>query len=211
MGGRQFTQPETEYLGAIASRVTRMLRELQARTFLMPSPPNVPEGAAVLVLAPDLRVRGQTAQTDEYLRALVPPEGDRQPIPAGAYNTGAQLIANETLVDSHPARARVHLKEGAWLTLRASRIGGPEANAGDIAVTIETASAVERMGVFARACGLTTREAELLHALAAGSDTRQIAAELCISENTVQDHLKSIFGKTGARNRRVLIARALGR
>ncbi|MBV9168889.1 MAG: hypothetical protein JOZ81_02245 [Chloroflexi bacterium] len=48
-------------------------------------------------------------------------------------------------------------------------------------------------------------------ALAGGSDTRQVAAELYISENTVQDHLKSIFARTGARNRRVLMARALGR
>ena len=49
---------------------------------------------------------------------------------------------------------------------------------------------------------------EQLAALADGSDTRQIAAELYIPENTVQDHLKSMSGKTGARNRRVLIARA---
>jgi DNA-binding CsgD family transcriptional regulator len=50
----------------------------------------------------------------------------------------------------------------------------------------------------------------LLAALAIGSDTRQVAGQLYISENTVQDHLKSIFAKTDARNRRVLLARALG-
>jgi DNA-binding CsgD family transcriptional regulator len=89
-------------------------------------------------------------------------------------------------------------------------MAGPSGTPGDIAVTIATASAVERMGVFGRAYGLTPREAELLAALAGGSDTRQLAAGLYISENTVQDHLKSIFAKTGARNRRVLMARALG-
>jgi DNA-binding CsgD family transcriptional regulator len=164
----------------------------------------------VLVLAPDLQVRGQTAQTEAYLRALVPPQGETLPIPASAYNVGAQLIANETAVDSRPPRARVHLKEGAWLSLRAARIARGRGAGGDIAVTIETASAPERMGVFARAYGLTAREAELVAALAGGSDTRQLAADLFISENTVQDHLKSIFGKTGAHSRRVLIARALG-
>jgi DNA-binding CsgD family transcriptional regulator len=31
-----------------------------------------------------------------------------------------------------------------------------------------------------------------------------------LSEHTVQDHLKSIFAKTSARNRRILLSRALG-
>jgi DNA-binding CsgD family transcriptional regulator len=34
---------------------------------------------------------------------------------------------------------------------------------------------------------------------------------LFLSENTVQDHLKSIFAKTGTRNRRTLLARLAGR
>jgi DNA-binding CsgD family transcriptional regulator len=207
--GPHFTDADTAYLESIAPRVTDRLRQLQAATFLNQQPPEIPQGTAVLVLAPDLQVRAQTAETERYLRALVPPDSDQQPVPAGAYNVGAQLIANEARVDDHPARARVHLKDGAWLSLRAARMAGP-AGSGDIAVTIENVSALERMGIFNSAHGLTPREADLMAALAAGSDTRQLAAELCISENTVQDHLKSIFAKTGVRNRHVLMARARG-
>ena len=66
------------------------------------------------------------------------------------------------------------------------------------------------MSVFARACGLSPRETELLHHLAGGAGTRDVARHMFVSENTVQDHLKSIFDKSAARSRRALLARALG-
>ena len=82
--------------------------------------------------------------------------------------------------------------------------------AADIAVTIETASPAQRVDLFSRAHGLSPRETDLMAALVRGSDTRQLARELYVSQNTVQDHLKSIFAKTSTRNRRMLMARAFG-
>jgi DNA-binding CsgD family transcriptional regulator len=64
--------------------------------------------------------------------------------------------------------------------------------------------------VFARAFGLSSRETELLDHLVAGGDTRDLAQRMFVSEHTVQDHLKSIFTKTGSRTRRALLAHALG-
>jgi DNA-binding CsgD family transcriptional regulator len=114
-------------------------------------------------------------------------------------------------VDDHPPSARVHLASGVWLTLRAARIGEPvPSGERDIAITIESTSSAERMALFVRACGLTAREAELLGHLVTGSDTRHIAQRMFLSEHTVQDHLKSIFAKTQTRNRRALLARAVG-
>jgi len=79
-----------------------------------------------------------------------------------------------------------------------------------MAVTIESASTAERLELFARACGLSSREAELLRHLAAGHDTRRTATLMFVSEHTVQDHLKSIFTKTGVHNRRTLLSRVAG-
>jgi DNA-binding NarL/FixJ family response regulator len=208
---RSFDQAEADFLHAIAPPITKAIRRATAATFGLHRHPTSPRGPVVLMLSPDLDVKAQTEATEEYLRALIPTDEDRQPVPAAAYNVGAQLIALEMGVDSHPAMARVHLKDGAWLTLRAARIGDPTSSEdADIAVTIERSRPGERLQVFARAAGLSPRETELLHHLATGADTRGVAQTMFVSEHTVQDHLKAIFEKTGTRSRRTLLAKATG-
>jgi DNA-binding CsgD family transcriptional regulator len=124
---------------------------------------------------------------------------------------GAQLLASEAGVDGNPPRARVHLGGGQWLTLRAARMEAarplPDRT---VAVSIETAAPAERVSLFARACGLSSRETELLGHVVAGASTRDVAGLMFVSEHTVQDHLKSIFTKTGTHTRRALLARVLG-
>ena len=211
--GDRFNHDEADLLARVAPPITTALRRCQGLTFTGRdfARERVP-GPAVLLLSPLLEVRAQTGDTQEYLRRLVPPDVDRPPVPAGAYNVAAQLLAVEADVDAHPAMARVHLSGGLWLTLRAARLGGATPTSDpDIAVTIETSSPVERAAVFVRAFGLTLREAELVTHLIAGADTHRIAEQMFLSEHTVQDHLKSIFTKTGTRTRRTLVARVAGR
>ena len=209
--GREFTDAEATFLAAVVKPVTEALRRCQADTLHRAPAAAVRVGPVVLVLSPDLDVRAQTLETTEYLRLLVPTDGDRRPVPAGAYNVAAQLLSVEAGIDVHPPTARVHLSEGAWLTLRAARIGSASPAADqDIAVSIEMAGPAERMTLFARACALSARETELYSHLIAGSDTRRIAEQMFLSEHTVQDHLKSIFTKTGTSNRRTLLARTVG-
>jgi DNA-binding CsgD family transcriptional regulator len=207
-----FTESESGFLASIVKPVTEALQRSQADTFKLTARTVPRAGPAVLILSPDLGVMTQTAETDEYLRLLIPPDQERQPIPAAAYNVGAQLLAAEAGVDQHPPWARVHLSDGVWLTLRAARLGAPErADNRDIAVTIEKSSPTERLDLFSRACALSAREAELLRHLILGADTHLTAQRMFVSENTVQDHLKSIFAKTATSNRRTLMARAVGR
>ncbi len=207
-----FTPEEIGALTALVGPLTAGLRYSQARTFVT-SPAGPADrarariGPVVLLLDDDLRVLGQTPDTDVQLRALVPPSGGSDPIPASAYNVGAQLLAVETGVDGNPPLARVHLTGGVWVSLRAARVGGVT---GNIAVTIEECSPAERAELFGRAYGLSAREAELLGHLLTGADTRDVAGRMHASANTVQDHLKSIFAKTGTRNRPTLVSRALG-
>jgi DNA-binding CsgD family transcriptional regulator len=160
---------------------------------------------------PELALRGQTPETHEYPRVLVPPAPHSPPIPASAFNVAAQLLAVEARIDANPPRARVHLSDGLWLTVRAARIGAAQdAERRDIAVTIEQAPPAERLAVFGRAFALSARETELLGHLASGTDTGEVARRMFLSEFTVQDHLKSIFRKTDTHSRRALLSRALG-
>jgi len=212
-GRRPFQPADVELVATIAAPVTEALRHSQARTFAEHrDTPRVPPGPVVLLLSPDLAVRAQTPSAQVYLRALVPPAEGSAPVPAGAYNVAAQLLANEAGVDGNPPLARVHLADGVWLTMKAARLEGPRTDDGpDIAVSIEPSSASERASLFARAYGLTRRETELLTRLIAGADTRDLARLMYVSENTVQDHLKSVFAKTGTRSRRTLLSLVLGR
>ncbi|GIG59119.1 helix-turn-helix transcriptional regulator [Longispora fulva] len=203
--GGVFDPGEAAFLAEVAGPVTAALRRAQADTFVTRPPGARRLGPLVLLLSPELAVLGQTPETHDFLTALIPPAPDRQPIPASAYNVAAQLLAVEAGVDGNQPSARVHLGDGLWLTLRAARIGGR-----DIAVTIEETPPGERVALFCRAYGLSARETELLGHLAAGADTREVARRMFLAENTVQDHLKSVFARTGARNRRTLLARALG-
>jgi DNA-binding CsgD family transcriptional regulator len=207
-----FHQADVAYLAELAGPVTATIRRCLAATFTAPLEARPQLGRpVVLLLGPDLSVRAQTPETDRYLRLLVPPEDGRSPVPAGAYNVAAQLLARETGVNDRPAWARVHVAGRRWLTLSAARIGDEHVDGHEnIAVTIENCAPLDRADLFSRAHGLTAREAQVLARLAAGDDTRIAARTLHVTEYTVQDHLKSIFSKTKAHDRRSLLAAALG-
>lgn len=207
-----FTVDEVAALADVRPAITFRLRRVQAAAFAATEVSSHYRGPGALVLSPALTVRAQTAQTQDWLAALVPPQTGRSPVPASAYNVAAQVLAIEAGVDAHPAQARVHLGAGAWLTLRADRLEGPERiEERDIVVTMEASSPTERREMFSRAHGLTGRETEVLRRLADGHDTRTVARSMSISELTVQDHLKAMFAKTFTSSRRELLAVSLGR
>lgn len=211
-GGRTFDDADDALLRALVPPVTTALRQALARTFSdAPRLDVALPGPTVLLLSPDLAVVRQTPGTQERLRLLVPRDDGGPPVPAGAYNVAAQLLAVEAGVDAHPPTARAHLARGSWVSLRAARMDeGHRAAEGDIAVTVEASAPAERLDLFGRVSGLSPRELELLGHLAAGGDTREIAARMCLAAYTVQDHLKSIFVRTATSSRRALLARALG-
>jgi DNA-binding CsgD family transcriptional regulator len=208
-----FTDNEAAFLARLVPPLTEALRRSQANTFVRESTDQDLTHAdpAVLLLSADLAVQARTSHAEQYLRLLVPPDGGRGPVPAGAYNVAAQLLARESGVDEHQPRARVHIAGTTWLTLQAARIGSEGGtDRPEIAVTIELASPADRADIFTRAHGLTDRETEIVNHLLSGADTHDLARTMYLSEHTVQDHFKAIFAKTGSRSRRQLLGQVVG-
>jgi DNA-binding CsgD family transcriptional regulator len=201
---RPFTDVELELLTLLQRTVTRALRSAVARTFADPAGELGSPGPAVVVLDPDLKLRTRTDAAADALLRLNPPDEPMQPIPASAYNVGAALLAHEAGVPVGEPWSRVHLGGGTWVTARASRLGD------DVAVSIEPSTPGERADLVGRSAGLSDRETEVLGALAGGLTSSEIAARLFLSEHTVNDHVKAVLSRTGARTRQQLLAVILG-
>ena len=100
---------------------------------------------------------------------------------------------------------RVRGRSGRWLTLQASRTEPTHARPAESMVIIAPAGPKEVMRLTASGYGLSPREQEVVEMAVRGASTREISRVLYISEYTVKDHLKNIFGKVGVRGRRALV------
>ncbi len=202
---RAFDPTQLTTLAALAAPITRGLRAALGRTFVVEEGELAPAEPAVVVLGPDLRMRGQTPAAAAALLRLNPPQEAMPPIPNSVYNVGAALLAAEYGTPVGPPWSRIHLGGARWLTVRAGRRG-----AEDIAVSLTPSTPAERLDLFGRAHALSAREAEVLGLLADGHETRRMAGDLGISEHAVNDHVKAILAKCGVRTRQSLLSRALG-
>jgi DNA-binding CsgD family transcriptional regulator len=164
----------------------------------------------VVLLADDLSAIAVTAQA-EHLLSLVENRSPLQlPLPVAVYAVATALVALErgTLDDAAPPTTRIPTVAGPWLSLHASRLRAQRGE-GPIAVVVELAQAQATAPVLLSAHGLTVREADVARLVLRGLSTTAIADSLHISANTVQDHLKAVFDKTGVRSRRDLVAHFL--
>ena len=115
--------------------------------------------------------------------------------------TRAAMVPTKLLVG--PLASFVAVVAGTWLMLYASRLSNPDGH-GQIAILFEAAQPAEIAPLILQAYHLTKREGEVTQLILRGRSTREIAATMQISLNTVQDHLKAIFEKVNVGSRREL-------
>ncbi len=102
--------------------------------------------------------------------------------------------------------------DGADLPIEIAALATRLRHAGQaIAVILEEAAPAEVAPIIMAAYGLTDREKMICRLVCQGLPTRQIAGRLHLTSDTVQDHLKSVFDRTGVHSRGELVAAILQR
>lgn len=187
-GNSRFDADEARALAELSSPLGRAMRHSLLRTAAhrIGGVDRDPPGLVIIGRDDDVE-----EATPDAVRLIGEPVRDR--LPAIVHDVVARTRAGE------PARASAPGPFG-WLAFHGTRLGDR------VAIMVERPRALELADVVVRALGLTARERELVELVARGKSTREIATALSISDWTVQDHLKSIFAKTGVSTRQELVA-----
>jgi DNA-binding CsgD family transcriptional regulator/GAF domain-containing protein len=134
---------------------------------------------------------------------------DRADLPFAIQAIARHARDSSWMGDAVVPTVRLRTHAGHWLALHASMLTSLDGTE-RVAVVIEAAGAESVASLLLDAYELTPREQEVTELVLRGYSTHQIVNELRISSHTVQDHLKSVFGKFGVGSRRELVSALLG-
>jgi DNA-binding CsgD family transcriptional regulator len=199
-----FAEEDAEFLHLLSPALARLIRSGLTEGFAETARPAPPP--ATLIVDAQLRPASWTPAFREWLVEL--PTGP-EALPPAVYELGTRVLARPERQWRLPASVRIRTSAAGWATLEAAPLDG--ADRGRAAITIRSATTDEVFDFLARTYDLTRRERELVTLVLDGLATKQLAAALCISPHTVQDHLKTVFAKTRVRSRRELVSRLAGR
>ena len=204
-GRPMFEADDLDFMRAIAPSLAEGARRgLLLGDATGPDGPNVP---GLVVLRYDWSVESMTSGTERWLAEL--PDGDWEhgDLPSSVYAVAGRAMRSAESEDEpgEIAVARVLSRAGRWIVLHGASLVSDGSRR--VAVIIEVAHPARISALLMAAYQLTPREQEVTRLVLQGSSTGQIAGALSISANTVQQHLKNVFEKTGVRSRRDLVGK----
>ncbi|MEO3947730.1 LuxR C-terminal-related transcriptional regulator [Gorillibacterium sp. CAU 1737] len=206
-GKPTFQEEERALIASISLALALRVRQESLRQPARQSP-NAGIGYGLVLLTQELSLTAADEAGGRWLNALREREQlDGAALPRPVRAVGSAALSREA--GQGQAKASLRAPDGTLLVIRGTLLEG-KAGSGPIAVHFEEMSARDRIQFMSEAYGLTPREKELYSHVLQGRSTKELAHSLGISTYTVQDHLKSIFFKTGVSSRRELIGRHLG-
>jgi DNA-binding CsgD family transcriptional regulator len=199
--GPHFTPAEERFLASLAVPLAEGLRLIAL--FESALSPDVETETGLLIVGPGGSIETANRAAGHWLGELgFDGDAHRLPVVIRSVANRARYTADE---GTGLASARLRTPAGQWLIVRGSVLGdGPDRR---IAILVEPARPPELAPLIADAYGLTRRERLVTELVARGYSTSEIAQRLHLSAYTIQDHLKSIFGKTGTGSRGDLVGR----
>ena len=203
-----FTPAEVAFVASLAGVLADGLRRAALLGSGMSTAGRDASDTGLLVLAADNTIEMSNEAAGRWLDELATAGRGESGLPLAVRAAAAQAraaAAGGTAGGTGTAHARVRTRAGHWLIVRGSMLGdGPGARA---AVLLEAARPAELAPLIADAYGFTERERLVCELVARGFPTSEIARRLHLSAYTVQDHLKSVFEKSGTGSRGDLTAR----
>jgi DNA-binding CsgD family transcriptional regulator len=188
-----FTAAEASRLGAVGVPIAKALR--RALLTDAATAGNTADGPGVLLLDRHGALRSSTPAGARWLAELDDldrPSSARFPTVVAAL---LERLSESKGPLSREASARVLAPSGRWLTVHASVLDDA---ADSVAIVVEPTSPLSLAPLIVAAFALTDRENDVTQRLLVGLARKAIASQLGISLHTVNDHIKSIFDKTGA-------------
>ena len=172
------------------------------------SDPEGPDAPGLLILRADASVESMTPGVERWLAEL--PDGDwqgREMLPSAVIAVARRALRTAGGVDApgEIAFARVLSQTGRWIVLHGAALVSDRLRRA--AVIIEPAHPARISPLLMAAYGLSEREQDVTRLVLQGASTSEMAERLHLSAHTVQDHLKSVFEKTGVRSRRDLVGK----
>ncbi len=178
----------------LADGVRHSLLAAQARE------PDLSEAPGVIVLE-GFDVVSATPSATHWLDGL---GGSAEKLPVAVLTAAGEVVSGRP-GEGLDTRVLVCGPTGRWIALHAGPLVD-DAGRAQVCVVLDAARPEHLESLLMRAHRLTRRERDVASLVLRGLATKAIADELTISPLTVQQHLTSVFDKTGVRTRRDLVA-----
>ena len=200
-----FDGQELEFIQAVAPYLAE-----GARRALLVGEATDPEGPAapgLIVLSDDWGIESTTPGVERWLSELPDGDWDTGKLPSSVLSVAGRALRTAEYPDEpgEIAVSRVLSRSGMWVVLHGASL--VSAGSRRVAVIVEPAHPARISPLLMSAYGLTEREQDVTRLVLQGNSTAEIAERLVVSAHTVQQHLKSVFDKTGVRSRRDLVGK----
>lgn len=169
--------------------------------------PEGPDAPGLLVLSSAWEVESATPGVARWVSDLPGGDWDAGRLPSAVLAVAGRALrsAEGRSAPGEVALSRVLSRSGTWVVLHGATLSGHGVKR--VAVIVEPAHPARIAPLLMSAYGLTEREQQITRLVLQGESTAIIADRLVLSANTVQQHLKRIFEKTGVRSRRDLVGK----